>query len=419
MALLPNATGAPDVGARAPLRAHAAMPSSALIEKVARCYVAVTIIVYVVDLLRQTRDGLTDGAGRPFGDDFVNFWSGPFLAWHQRAAEIYNFDAFHAFEQSVVGEHLQGYHYSYPPTLLVLMAPLALVPYVPALFIWIAGGWFAFYRALRLAMPKGRTLLFALATPAVFINTVGGQNGTWTAALFGAGLGLLDRQPIVAGGLLGLLIYKPQFGILIPLALLAGRRWQAMAAAAMASAGLIAVAALCWGPEIFADYLLQITWLRHVILEDGTGVWHRMLSVFVAARRLGADVQTAYWVQAIVAAFAAIAVAAVWFRDAPFGIRNATLILGTCLATPYLQDYDMVFGALVVVWLWQDEDVRQTPEFPLFLASAAVLLIPLFAASLALTTGLEWGPLFILPLFIIAVKCGLGKRPSVELVAVS
>jgi arabinofuranan 3-O-arabinosyltransferase len=414
MALLPNPTDAPGVGARTPLRAPAAMPSSALIEKVARCYVAVTIIVYVVDLLRQTRDGLTDGAGRPFGDDFVNFWSGPFLAWHQRAAEIYNFDAFHVFEQSVVGEHLQGYHYSYPPTLLVLMAPLALVPYVPALFIWIAGGWSAFYRALRLAMPKGRTLLFALATPAVFINTVGGQNGTWTAALFGAGLGLLDRQPIVAGSLLGLLIYKPQFGILIPLALLAGRRWQAMAAAAMASAGLIAVAALCWGPEIFADYLLQITWLRHVILEDGTGVWHRMLSVFVAARRLGADVQTAYWVQAIVAAFAAIAVAAVWFRDAPFGIRNATLILGTCLATPYLQDYDMVFGALVVVWLWHDEDMRQTPEFPLFLASAAVLLIPLFAASLALTTGLEWGPLFILPLFVIAVKCGLGKRPSVE-----
>src|SRR5665213_3493037 len=256
MALLPNATDAPDVGARTPLRAHAAMPSSALIEKVARCYVAVTMMVYVVDLLRQTRDGLTDGAGRPFGDDFVNFWSGPFLAWHQRAAEIYNFDAFHAFEQSVVGEHLQGYHYSYPPTLLVLMVPLAFVPYVPALFIWIAGGWFAFYRALRLAMPKGRTLLFALATPAVFINTVGGQNGTWTAALFGAGLGLLDRQPIVAGGLLGLLIYKPQFGILIPLALLAGRRWQAMAAAAMASAGLIAIAALCWGPEIFVDYLL-------------------------------------------------------------------------------------------------------------------------------------------------------------------
>jgi hypothetical protein len=368
--------------------------------------------------LRQTHDKLTDGAGRPFGDDFINFWSGPFLAWHHRVAEIYNFGAFHAFEQSVVGEQLQGYHYSYPPTLLLLMAPLALVPYVPALFIWIAGGWYAFYRALRLAMPKGRMLLFALATPAVFINTVGGQNGTWTAALFGAGLGMLDRQPIVAGGLLGLLIYKPQLGILIPLALLAGRRWHAAAAAAITGASVVVVAALIWGPDIYLDYLRQVTWLRHLILEDGTGVWHRMISVFVAARRLGADVQTAYWVQAIVAGFAAIAVAVVWFRDAPFGIRNATLVLGTCLATPYLQDYDMVFGALVVAWLWQDEDVRRLmPEQPLFLGSAALLLMPLFAASLALATGVEWGPLFILPLFVMAVRCGFARRPIAALSA--
>ena len=417
MALLPNLTGARDCGARALFRWNCALPSPVRIDKIARCYIAVAFIVYLADLVRQTRAGLTDGVARPFGDDFINFWSGPYLAWHQRAAEIYNFGAFHAFEQSIVGAHLQGYHYSYPPMLLVLTAPLALVPYVPGLALWLAGGWFAFYRALRLAMPEGRTVLFALATPAVFINTVAGQNGTWTAALFGAGLGLLDRQPIVAGGLLGLLVYKPQLGILIPVALLAGRRWQAFAAAAATGGGLIVIAAIWLGPEIFADYLRQLTWLRHFILEDGSGVWHRMLSVFVAARRLGADVATAYLVQAVVAVFAALAVAAVWFRDASFGVRNAVLLLGACLATPYLQDYDLVFGALVVAWLWQDEDVRHIPDRALFLASAAVFLFPLFAASLALATGLEGGPLFILPLFVIAVKCGLASRPSVKLAA--
>src|SRR6202044_3047788 len=101
------------------------------------------------------------------------------------------------------------------------------------------------------------------------------------------------------------------------------------------------------------------------------------------------------------------------------GIKSAALILGTCLATPYLQDYDMVFGALVVAWLWQDELVRRMPEFPLFLACAAVLLIPLFAASLAVATGLEWGPLFIAPLFVMTVKCGLAKRPALARTAAS
>ncbi len=299
--------------------------------------------------------------------------------------------------------------------LLVLTAPLALVPYVPGLALWVAGGWYAFYRALRLALPQGRALLFALATPAVFVNAVGGQNGTWTAALFGAGLGLLDRQPLLAGGCLGLLIYKPQLGILIPVALLAGRRWQAVAAAAATAGGLVVIAALWLGPDIFADYLRQVTVLRHVILEDGTGVWHRMTLVFVAARRLGADVATAYAVQAVAAGCAAGAVAAVWWRDASSGVRNATLILGTCLATPYLQDYDLVFGALVVAWLMYDDGVDASRDLPLFLASAAFLLIPLFAASLAHLTGLELAPLFILPLFVLAVRRGLAPRQAARL----
>jgi hypothetical protein len=129
MALFGSLMGARKSGAMALFRRHAAVPSPALIDKVARCYIAVALVAYLVDLLRQTRDGLTDGMGRPFGDDFINFWSGPFLAWHQRSAEIYNFSAFHAFEQSVVGASLMGYHYSYPPALLVLTAPLALIPY--------------------------------------------------------------------------------------------------------------------------------------------------------------------------------------------------------------------------------------------------------------------------------------------------
>ena len=417
MALFGSLMGARKSGAMALFRRHAAVPSPALIDKVARCYIAVALVAYLVDLLRQTRDGLTDGMGRPFGDDFINFWSGPFLAWHQRSTEIYNFSAFHAFEQSVVGASLMGYHYSYPPALLVLTAPLALIPYIPALVLWLCAGWFAFYRALRVAMPEGRTLLLALATPAVLVNAIAGQNGTWTAALFGAGLGLLDRRPILAGGFLGLLIYKPQLAILIPVALLAGRRWRAGAAAAATSAGLVAIAAIWLGPEIFADYLRQVTTLRHLILEDGTGVWHRMLSVFVMARRLGADVPAAYAAQAVAAAIAFLAVAAVWYRDASFGVRNAMLLLGTCLATPYLQDYDLVFGALVVVWLGQDQDVRRTPEWAWLLGSASLLLLPLFAAPLALFTGLAFGPLFILPLFVIALKCGFAKRQSTALAA--
>jgi hypothetical protein len=112
--------------------------------------------------------------------------------------------------------------------LLLLITPLALMAHVPALLVWLAAGWYAF--SLAHCVWRCRTKARCCSRwprRAVFINAVGGQNNTWTAALFGGGLSLLERRPLLAGGLLGLLIYKPQFGLLIPVALLAGRHWRA------------------------------------------------------------------------------------------------------------------------------------------------------------------------------------------------
>jgi arabinofuranan 3-O-arabinosyltransferase len=393
---------------------------------IARSFVAVAAAIYLYDLFQQTHDHFTNGMGRPFGDDFINFWSGAYLAVHGHATQVYDPAAFHAFQQSVVGGTLEGYLYIYPPVLLVLTAPLGLVPYIPALVLWLSAGWFAFYRALCLALPGRGALLMALATPAVFINTIAGQNGTWTAALFGGGLGLLNRRPMLAGGLLGLLVFKPQLAILIPVALAAGRHWRALAAAAVTAAALLAVSALWFGTDIWINYIRLVELLRRLILEEGTGVWYRFVSVFVAARRLGVPVETTYLVQGIATVLAGIAVALVWFRDTPAGIKNAVLLLGTCLATPFLQDYDLVFGALAVAWIWQASTASATAladnsERALIYSLGLFLLLPLFAASLAHITGLSFGPLFIVPIFVVTLKMSLhgflndGRAPALNL----
>jgi arabinofuranan 3-O-arabinosyltransferase len=381
----------------------------ARLRMLAVCWIAVAAVAYVADLLRQTHAGLTNGALRPFGDDFINYWSGAFLAWHGRAPEIYNWNAFHAFELGVVGASLDFYHYSYPPTLLVLTAPLAALPYVPGLVAWLLAGWFAFYGALRIARPGKSVLLLALATPAVFINAVGGQNGTWTAALLGGGLSLLNRRPIFAGILFGLLIYKPQLGLLLPVALLAGRHFRATIAAALTAALLVLASVLLFGADLWSAYFHNVTVLRQLILEDGTGVWHRMLSVFVFARRLGADVPTAYAAQAVVALAAVAVVALAWWRDIPAPAKNATLVLATCLATPYLQDYDLVVGAFVVVWLTELYPDSDMPK-PAMIAAGLILLVPFVGSALAKLTGYEFGPLFIAPAFVIVAQ--IARRAS-------
>src|SRR2546421_8152052 len=110
-----------------------------LIQKIAWCWVFAAGAFYFYDLLRQFFwHGLADASGRAFGEDFINYWSGAFLAWHGRPDAVYDIGAYHAFQQTVVGPLVGFYHYSYPPVLLVLTAPLALLPYVPALGVWLA-----------------------------------------------------------------------------------------------------------------------------------------------------------------------------------------------------------------------------------------------------------------------------------------
>jgi len=369
---------------------------------IARTWIAVAGVFLLIDMWRHMLVGLTDGNGRPIGDDFINYWSGGALALAGRAAEAYRYAPYHAFQETIVGAAVSPmYLYSYPPVMMVLMMPLALTPYVPAFGIWLVGTWAMFWRALRLAMPNGGALLLALAAPAVFVNAISGQNGAFTAALLGGGLCLLDRRPAIAGVLFGLLVYKPHLGILLPIALIAGRQWRALFAAGATVAVLAAASAALFGPSIFADYLRVAGVLRFVILETGEGIWSRMVSVFVFGRLLGLDVAASYAVQAGSALIAAAVVAFAWFTGRTAPVRYAALVLGTLMATPYLQDYDLVVAVFAVVWLWQMDGIEQRLRLA---ACAALLLLPALAGAIAQATGFSLGPLFILPAFVIVAR---------------
>src|SRR5262249_5052878 len=110
--------------------------SSGFIRRLAWIWAATAAAVYVLDMLRTKGTSLLDPTGRPLGDDFINYWAGAFLTWHGRAAEVYNWPAYHAFQESIVGVGLDSYLYSYPPILLIMTAPLAMLPYLPGLAAW-------------------------------------------------------------------------------------------------------------------------------------------------------------------------------------------------------------------------------------------------------------------------------------------
>jgi hypothetical protein len=211
--------------------------------------------------------------------------------------------------------------------------------------------------------------------------------------------------------LFGMLIYKPHLGLLIPIALLSGGQWRAIGGAAASAGGLIVASLLLFGPDAWRDYAHIVGVIKGAVLEDGLGVWHRMISVFVFARRLGIDVPAAYALQAVSAIAAAFVVALAWWRGVSPPLRNSLTVLGTFLATPYLQDYDLVVGAFVAVWLASHAALRGEFARPATIVSAIVLLLPIAAAPLGKATGLALGCCFMIAAFALVAKVAT-RRPA-------
>ncbi len=363
--------------------------------RVAWAWCLVWPVLLGLHLADQVKAGWTDGVDRPFGEDFINFWSAARLAITRRVTSIYDFTAFHDFQVGVVGHAIDLYHYSYPPVAMVLTAPLGLLPYPVAWLAWQVLGWLAFATALRRLSPR-YWLVVALAWPAVMINALGGQIGCWIAAITAWGLLLLPRRPVAAGLLLSLLVIKPQLAWLVPLALLVGREWRAFGAMAVGGIALLALTTLCFGVAIWPDYLDQAQTLKQFILEDGTGTWHRMISVFVLVRHLGAPLVLAYGAQALASLATAWIVLAAWHRGSP--LRMHFLIAGMLVGSIYVSDYDCVMLAFPAAALWR----HVTGNVRLVIVLTAS--IPLVAAALAVATGVAVGTLMLWPILAILYR---------------
>jgi hypothetical protein len=189
------------------------------------------------------------GARQPIANDFVNVWAAGRLVLDGHAAAAYDWTLHREVEVAAVGHEFEGYYsWHYPPTVLFVAAALASLPYLVAALIWLAVTLPAYVAAGRAIVGERIGILLACAFPGVVWNISAGQNGFLTAALIGGALASLPRRPIIAGILLGLLTYKPQFGLLFPLVLLLEGYWRVLAAAA-ATAAVMVAASFALGTE--------------------------------------------------------------------------------------------------------------------------------------------------------------------------
>jgi Glycosyltransferase family 87 len=354
--------------------------------------------------------GLIDPNGKPLGTDFSNVYAAGTLTWQGHPADAYQPALQHAAEKAVFGgRDVPFFGWHYPPFFFAIAFVVASFPYAWGLAIWVAAGLAGYLTVIRAILPRPETVLIAAAFPAVFVNIGHGQNGFLSTILLGGALHLLDRRPSIAGVLIGCLAYKPQFAILIPIALAAGGKWRTIGAAAATVGVLTAISLVTLGGGIWQAFADSMSFTQSVVLEQGGTGWEKIQSIFSAARMLGASVDAAYALQIALAVILAASVAWLWQSDAKFELKAAALATASLLATPYVLDYDLVVLAIALAYLARHGLRHGFQPYEISVLAAA-WFVPAVSRGVAGVTGVPLGLLLLLTCHFIVVRRALLDR---------
>lgn len=370
----------------------------------AYAWIFVSFWVVVVVGLIATSSANLDFMGRPLGTDFANVWTAGVMALEGQPLGVYDPPLHHQMQiDTFANPDMDFYGWHYPPFFLMIAIALALLPYGTALLIWMVLTLPLYMTVLSRIVPGRLARLVILAFPGTLINLLHGQNGFLSAALLGAGLLCLDRRPVVAGVAFGLLSYKPQLGVLIPLVLIATARWKVFGVATLTVGVLLGASTALFGIDIWQAFYANTQFTREVVLEAGAMGWEKPQSVFAAVRAVGGSISLAYALQGALAVCVGIATIWMWRTQVDFSIKAAGLVTGALLVTPYVMDYDLVMLALSLAWFTAYGlksgflDWEKT-------ALAAVWAVPLFSRVVAHTTYVPLGLLVMVGFFILILK---------------
>ncbi len=346
-----------------------------------------------------------------FGDSFALWSFGRFLGDHAAVA-IYDPLALRSAQLALGMDPGAIYSFPYPPSFLLVVWPLGQLP-----------GWLACAALIAVTLPlylwatvganwRSPAVLAGLAAPTTAIAIVSGQNGFLAGALLAGGLRLAAGHPVAGGVLLGLLTYKPQLGLLVPVALVAAGLWRTVTVAGVTAILLVVATSLLFGATIWPSWAVSLPGFSRQFAAESSQVMHLMPTILVALLQLGvapASAQLAQW------AATAAAAAIVWtlFRSGPQQLAGAGLLVAAFLATPYAFVYDMPIVATAVIWVV----VERERAGDAFRTGEVLVMILTLIAPITLVAGTSKFPLatlaLILLLGVITRRCRRLRSPAV------
>lgn len=324
--------------------------------------------------------------------DFSVFWPASRLALQRHFHILYNPQAFNLFRQHVLFPGEPRLDWYYPPPSLLPLLPFGHLNMGAAFLAWTAVSILLAVVMLRIAGVSWAVVCCSLLSPAALWNIEMGQWEIFCGAALAAGFLLLSRRPLVSGIMLSLLIFKPQPAILMPVALLVGRHWRAIAGGLAGGALLCLATTLLLGDEVWCLWLQFGLPDAHQNLVEGHSIGlEESPSLFWALRNAGAGLSEAFLAQGLCAVFALAVAWHAWSRPYFKKLdRIAIAVIASSLVVPYLFIVDFV-ALEIILALVVERKKGQIGGF-----DALLWLWPMLSPAIFIWTGWLLSPFVML-----------------------
>ena len=327
--------------------------------------------------------GRFDRAGNIKFQDFIQFYVSARLMAQGRSSQL--------FDHQVTFDDLRRIVYQtsdlpptrvrlppvYGPQVGLLFVPFTRLSFPVAAPIWATLSLLAYFACIYVVWKSCPNLredprivaLAAIAFPPLFHTFIRGQITVLLLACFSAAwLAFRADCPVLAGLALGLLVCKPQFLVAIPVILLLGGAWRALAGTILSAAAQLGLTWIIFGSAVMRAYF-SILWHMSSYMEAvEPGIapiqMHSLRSFWVLLIPQPIIAKGLYVVSSIVVVIIAVAI---WKSSSDLAVRFSALTLAAVLVNPHLFVYDLLVLApallLLANWSLGLTAVESRPTF--------------------------------------------------------
>ena len=313
---------------------------------------SLTVLSWFIYAHTMMVPGYLDRAGRFKGTDYIYFYVMGSLIAEGRAGALYDPDAHLAEARGRIDPSVNLYapYSNYGPQVAAAFAPLSKLTFgwSLALFLILTAAAYALsvwciWRVCPGLHAYGpAVVVLAAGSPAFFSLLRYAQLSALSLLLLSLAVvaHVRDRR-FLAGLMVGMMVFKPQLGVVVALVMVAAREWRILSGASVAAAAQLGAAWLVGGTEVMRQYL-QVLWTlarNPSLVQIYPGEVHSLRGF----AQLLVHSPAVASVVSLLALIAAVWLGArAWRSNLPVPVKWGQLVILTVLASPHLLTYDLV-----------------------------------------------------------------------------